>query len=129
MLIEKKDITDAKDIRFFVNEFYDRIRADELLGDIFNQEIGDRWPVHLEKMNRFWQSLLFGEKTYNGKPFPSHIGLPIEKIHFERWVKLFQEVINEHFSGPVAEEAILRATSIAGIFQIKLEGLKNGETF
>lgn len=125
MCKERKDIANANDIRVFVNEFYKRIREDELLGNIFNQKIGEGWPVHLEKMVGFWQSLLLSDRTYHGRPFPPHIGMPIERNHFERWVKLFQEVINEHFVGPVAEEAILRATSIARIFQFKLESMKN----
>lgn len=125
----KNDITDLQDIRFFVNSFYDRIRADEILGPIFNDKIGDRWQLHLEKMYTFWQSLLFGERTYHGRPFPPHMDLPIGKDHFTRWVQLFEGVIDEFYEGPVAAEARLRATTIAGIFQSKLEQMNSGEPF
>lgn len=125
----RKEISSLEDIRFFVNTFYDRIRADEKLGKIFNDKIGGRWEIHLEKMYGFWNSLLFGERTYNGRPFPPHIDLPIGKDHFERWVFLFEGVINEYYEGPVAEEAKLRANTIAGIFQSKLEQMRLGEPF
>ncbi|MFN8155218.1 MAG: group III truncated hemoglobin [Bacteroidia bacterium] len=125
----KKDITSPEDIRYFVNTFYDRVRADDHLGDIFNGKIGDRWQVHLEKMYSFWQSLLFGDRSYNGRPFPPHMDLPVGREHFMRWVLLFEEVINENYEGPVAEEAKLRANTIAGIFQSKLEQMRQGEPF
>ena len=37
--------------------FYDRIRADAVLGPIFAKEIAD-WDPHLEKMCDFWSSML-----------------------------------------------------------------------
>lgn len=128
MLI-KKDISDINDIRFFVNEFYDRVRADDLLGKIFNDRIGDHWQVHLEKMYGFWQSILFGERSYNGRPFPPHMGLPIGEDHFTRWVNLFEAVLNELFQGPVAEEAKLRAKTIAGIFLVKIQAIQSGDSY
>lgn len=48
------DIITIDDIKHLVNSFYDKVRQDDLLADIFNNKIEDRWPIHLEKMYRFW---------------------------------------------------------------------------
>lgn len=54
----KHDIQNVDDIRSLVYTFYDKIRADEFIGAIFNEKIKDRWPQHLEKMVCFWQTVL-----------------------------------------------------------------------
>ena len=115
-----KDITDLNDIKSFVDSFYLKIREDDLLGTIFNGVINDKWDVHLEKMVRFWQTLLFKERTYFGQPFPPHQYMSLSKMHFERWIALFEKTIDELFRGEMANEAKLRARSIAGIFSAKL---------
>ncbi len=50
-------------------------------------------------MYRFWESMLFRTGNYQGAPFPKHAVLPVEQAHFERWVMLFVETVNENFSG------------------------------
>ena len=51
------------------NKFYEKVPKDDLLQDIFNKKIQERWPEHLEKMCRFWQTVLMEEHTYFGSPF------------------------------------------------------------
>lgn len=121
----KKDIASLEDIQLLVNEFYGKIRVDMLLGGIFNGVIKDRWPEHLEKMYRFWQTVLLGEHTYYGSPFPPHAKLPIEQKHFDQWLKLWHETIEEHFSGEKAEEAKWRGDKMAVMFLSKIEYYRN----
>lgn len=64
-----QDLKDIKDVQLMVDTFYETIRKDDLLADIFNKVIQDKWPQHLEKMYRFWQTVLFDEHTYFGSPF------------------------------------------------------------
>lgn len=116
----KEDITSMADIRLLVDRFYAQVQQDALLAPIFESRVSD-WNAHLPKMYAFWASLLLGKEGYQGRPFDKHIGLPIGKVHFERWVNLFCRTVDAHFEGPVAEDAKLRATSIAGIFQFKLK--------
>ena len=113
------------DIRLLVDSFYSKIREDELLSPIFNEKIGDKWPVHLAKMYSFWQSILLDEPTYSGRPFPPHAKLPVSKGHFERWLQLFAMTINEYFKGPKADEAIWRSGKMAELFLHKIEFIKN----
>ncbi len=112
-------------IEQLVDTFYAKVRKDVLLGPIFENSIQDRWQVHLEKMYRFWQTILLHEYTYKGSPFLPHAQLPIQEEHFERWIELFNETIDENFYGSKAEEAKLRATKMAEMFQSKREFIRN----
>ena len=120
-----KEIETIDDIKVLVDSFYAKVREDELLKDIFENVIQGKWEQHLEKIYRFWQTILLGEQTYSGSPFMHHAKLPVESKHFDRWVKLFVENIDEQFTGAKAVEAKMRARSIALIFLDKIEYIKN----
>nr|WKN35970.1 group III truncated hemoglobin [Tunicatimonas sp. TK19036] len=118
---KQKQIIALDDIKLLVDSYYGKVREDELLAPIFNERIGNKWPKHLEKMYRFWQTVLLGDHTYYGSPFTPHAQLPVNKAHFNRWLELFNETINEHFTGEKAEEARWRAGKMAEMFHYKIE--------
>jgi hemoglobin len=120
----KKDIENIEDIKLLVNVFYDRIKENDLLGPIFNHVIKDKRPEHLEKMVRFWQTILLYEHTYSGSPFPPHAQLPIDKVHFETWVELFQETVDNLFHGEKANTAKTRAVILGITFSSKLKHIQ-----
>lgn len=124
MIEEKHDILDLNDVKLLVDSFYGKVRNDELIGPIFNERIQDRWPQHLNKMYTFWQTVLLGEHTYFGTPFPPHAQLPVEGNHFERWLLLFGETVSELFQGKIADEALWRGNKMAEMFQSKIEYYK-----
>lgn len=120
-----KDIETLSDIRFLVDEFYEKVRKDELIGPIFDEKIGDHWERHLDIMYRFWQTVLLEEgKTYFGNPFIKHAPLPIFEQHFQRWLHLWKETLQINFNGPVAEEAFDRADKMGSVFQVKLNAIR-----
>ena len=121
----KKDIEGLDDIKLLVNVFYDKIRNDDFLSPIFNERIQDRWPQHLEKMYAFWQTVLLGEHTYFGSPFPPHANLPVGHEHFEQWLALFSKTIDEMFCGEKAKEALWRANKMSELFEIKIEDYRS----
>lgn len=123
-----KDISGIDDIRLLVNTFYGKIREDDLLKDIFNNVIQDRWGEHLEKMYRFWQTVLLEEHTYNGSPFLPHARLPVEKEHFDQWLSLFGQAMDELFAGPKAERAKWQANRMAEMFQHKINYYRNNKS-
>src|SRR5690625_691562 len=124
-----KDIGKFEDIQLLVDEFYGKIRADSLLGPVFNRAIDD-WEPHLNKMYRFWQTLLLEEgTTYFGNPFIKHQPLAISPDHFSQWLKLWEETITHHFEGRVAAEALFRAQKVAYVFQMRLFGRENIGSF
>ena len=124
----KQDITTLDDIKLMVNTFYTQVQQDPTIGPIFNQKIGDRWPEHLEKMYRFWQTILLEVHSYSGSPFPPHKQLPVGKEHFERWTQIFEQTIDSLFAGPLAEEAKMRAKSMADMFHYKIEYFRNEDS-
>lgn len=128
-----KDIENLDDIKKMVNTFYAKVRKDDLIGPIFNDKIQDHWAEHLEKLHSFWQGILLNERTYTGHPFPPHAQLPIGKEHFNRWLALFVETVDNLYMGDVADEAKARAYKIADVFQSKLnyihqQSANNGKT-
>ncbi|GAA4445563.1 hypothetical protein GCM10023091_37370 [Ravibacter arvi] len=123
-----KPIESLDDIKVLVNSFYDKVRKDELLADIFNNVIQDRWPQHLEKMYTFWQAVLLSEYTYEGSPFPPHAQLPVEKAHFDRWLQLFNATLEEYFEGDRSERARWQANRMAEIFLSKITFYRNNSS-
>ncbi len=121
----KTDIKNIDDIKLLVDTFYESVRKDELLANIFNDKIEDRWPEHLEKMYRFWQTVLLGEQTYYGSPFVPHAKLPVDLTHFEKWLVLFNGTVDSLFEGEKAERAKWQGQRMAEMFHSKIEYYKN----
>jgi hemoglobin len=117
----KKDITNMNDIMQLVDTFYERVRKDQLLKNIFENQIQDRWPAHLEKMHRFWQTVLLEEHTYYGSPFPPHVKLSVGAEHFEQWIRLFRETVDDLFAGDNAAKAKWQGKRMAEMFHSKIE--------
>ncbi|MCA0429636.1 MAG: group III truncated hemoglobin [Bacteroidetes bacterium] len=121
----KANIININDVKLLVDSFYAKVKEDDLLAKIFDDVIKDNWPFHLEKMYRFWQTILLDEHTYNGRPFVPHAKLPIDKIHFDRWLELFYLTVDENFVGEKAYEAKWRADKMAEMFLNKIKYYKN----
>ena len=116
-----KDIEDLEDIKTFVDAFYAKIRADELLAPVFALKIASsEWDKHLQRMYNFWNTVLFFQRSYKGNPFSKHTQLPIEYQHFTQWILLFETTIDEHFKGDKANEVKSRANKMASMFLSKL---------
>jgi len=109
----KADIATEEDIKTLVYRFYDKVRKDEVLAPVFNAVIQDDWDAHLQKMCDFWGTLLLYTRKYLDDPMAKHMPLPIRQEHFDRWLLLFGETVDEHFAGDLAGEAKRRAGNIA----------------
>lgn len=116
-----RDIATMADIQLMVDTFYDKIRQDELLGPVFAERIApDAWTPHLETMYKFWGAQLLGIMEYHGRPFPKHRTLPVDGKHFDQWLLLFNQTLDELFEGPRASTARVKARSIAQVFLGKI---------
>lgn len=122
--MQKRDIVAIEDIKLMVDFFYAKVREDGMLSFIFNDRIRDRWSEHLEKMYKFWQTVLLDEHTYFGAPFPPHATLDINYTHYERWVQLFNETIDDLFIGDKAQEAKWRGQKMAQVFLARTANYK-----
>lgn len=128
MELKMNDIKNLDDVKLVVDSFYNKIREDDLLKDIFNAKIQDRWPEHLEKMYRFWQTVLLEEHTYHGSPFLHHAKLPVNLEHFEQWVNLFNKTVDENFAGEKAERMKWQGQRMAELFHSKIEFYKTNQS-
>lgn len=96
-----------------VDTFYGKVRADRLIGPIFDEAIGDQWGPHLAKMKAFWSSVMLASRTYKGNPMMSHLALPrLTREHFDRWLELWRETAPEVCSEPAASLFIQKAEMI-----------------
>lgn len=120
-----KDITTRTDIELLVNSFYDKVKADTVIGYIFTEVATVDWEKHLPRMYSFWETVLLSTMSFKGNPMEAHIKLskktPIQQQHFDRWLELWNETITIHFEGEVATKAKQRAESIAGLMLFKIE--------
>lgn len=118
-------------ITLFVDRFYMAIREDEILGPIFAERIGD-WPAHLERMNRFWRSVLHNSGEFSGNPMLKHIAIPgLAAEHFDRWLALFYTTLAEIEIFPqatllVADKARTIADSLLTGIEVQRSGIRGG---
>lgn len=103
---------DEERLTALVHRFYGKVRADPLLGPVFDAKISD-WSLHLERMSAFWSSVALMTGRYHGSPVAKHAPLPIGWEHFERWLTLFRETAHETCPPAGAAHVIERAERIA----------------
>lgn len=117
------DIKDRKDIINVINSFYNKVKKDELISFFFTEVVAVDWEKHLPVMYDFWEEILFSTGKYTGNTMKKHMDLnmkwSLEAKHFERWLELFMQTVDEHYSGPNANLIKQRALSIATVIQIK----------
>ena len=114
-------------IQQLVHAFYARVRADPLLGPIFDAAIQD-WDMHLEKLCAFWSSVALMTGRYKGTPMAVHAGLPqISAKHFGRWLALFRSTAHEVCPRDAARFFVDRSERIAGSLQLGI-ALHRGES-
>ena len=111
---------DEEKLTELVHRFYDKVRADAVLGPIFAARISD-WGPHLERMVAFWSSVALMTGRYHGSPVTAHIDRPVEWGHFERWLTLFRETAHETCPPTGAEHVIIRAERIARSLHMAVE--------
>ncbi len=99
----KPDLAGRPEIEILVNTFYDRVRADEVLGHIFDKVAQTNWSTHLPKMYAFWETVLFRSGGFTGNPLAAHAKLvPLTDMgrdKFDHWLLLFHSTVDDLFAG------------------------------
>ena len=110
----KRDIETREDLENLLNEFYSVATRDEEIGHHFAEL---NLQTHLPVIINFWEKVLFGNPVYFGNPLAVHQTLheksPLLLEHFQRWIEIFNQTVDELFVGKTAENAKLRAKMIA----------------
>lgn len=116
----KSDITTYDDVKLLVDTFYATARKDEEIGDLFETHLAGKWDEHHEKLYGFWNTVILRQPDYYGKPVPMHIKLELSKGDFNKWVVVWQSVVDSLFIGENAERAKYRGSTMAEAFFNKL---------
>jgi hemoglobin len=96
-----------------VDQFYAKVRQDDILGPVFDSRI-DNWDEHLTKLRAFWSSVVLMTGRYKGQPMPVHAAISeITDAHFERWLSLFAETAKAVCPAEAAALFIDRSRRIA----------------
>lgn len=127
-----EDIRSREDIEMLVNSFYDKVRKDDVIGYIFQQIIGNDWSHHLPIMYSFWETVLLNKAGYSGNPVKKHIEIdkkvPLQQEHYERWLQLWHETLDNLFAGEVAETAKIRAAAMMQLIDMKVQWAREGKS-
>ena len=120
----KKDITTREDIELLMHTFYNRLLSDKNINYIFTDVAKINIKTHIPIIADFWESVLLHKNIYHNNTMKIHMDLnkkaPLTKIHFDTWLKHFNNTVDEFFEGNIALLAKQRATSIATVMQIKI---------
>jgi hemoglobin len=109
---------DHAGVAALVHQFYDGVRADPVLGPVFNRAIGAHWEPHLARMVDFWSNVMLGQSGFQGNVFGKHMALQgVEPEHFQRWLALFEATTRRLFEPAVADEFLAPARRIAASLQ------------
>lgn len=123
----KRDISSRKDIELLVDAFYTKVLADQSISFFFTRIVPVDFEKHLPVMYDFWENIVFHTGAYEGNPMEKHKKIhqqhAMSAAHFERWLQLFKETVNEMYEGEKAELIKHRAISIATVMQIKFSTL------
>lgn len=111
---DRQDFVDQASIRTFVHRFYAKVADDPELGPVFDRRLHDRWDAHLDKMVRFWSTVLLAVPGYRGNPRASHVAVDDGRPeHFTRWLELFDQTLTEVYEDECAALVLQRAHRMA----------------
>jgi hemoglobin len=124
----KKDISGREDILQLMKLFYKKLLTDSSISYLFTEVAKIDLLPHLDTLVDFWDNILFQNDVYRKNAMQPHLNLhqqsPLQKGHFETWLRYFNQSVDELFEGEKAFLAKERALSIATVMQIKISQLK-----
>lgn len=110
-------------LRSLLRAFYERVRADDVLGPIFLEAIGEDWSEHMERIASFWLTATRLGGGYNGRAFmPAHLRHPfIRAEHVARWLQLFGDACEQFCPPEIAAYLLTIAEKMAENLRISLD--------
>lgn len=124
----KRDRMSDESIRVLVHAFYEKVRRDPQLAPIFTAAIGDRWDAHIARMCDFWGAAMRVSTRYKGDMLAAHrrVGA-LHPALFGHWLGLFEETVEEHFTGEAAAALCDRAHKTARNLEMALFRRPDGQ--
>jgi len=122
---DKRDISSREDIDLFIRAFYEKVKEDKTIGIVFTTIMKVDWDHHIPLITDFWETILLDNPVYTNNAMEVHYHInkifPLQKIHFDAWLHLFNVTLKEMYAGPVVDLAIKRAAGIAGVMEFKMK--------
>ena|ERR1700761_1123761 len=120
------DIETAADCERIVRAFYGKAMADEKIGPIFTDVAELDLEAHIPRITAFWATNLLDDVSYRGGAFGVHARLHekaggLRQEHFERWLVLWCQTVDEYYDGPIAAAAKVHALRLANAFYGRLQ--------
>lgn len=110
---------DRAAIERLVARFYADVRADALLGPVFEPLLHGRWDAHLVRMADFWCTALKIERGFRGDVHHKHMALAgITPAHLARWLHLWHADTDALMTPPVAVRLQDVALGIARVMHL-----------
>jgi hemoglobin len=123
----KNDISNRDDLLRLLMLFYNKLLGDRSISYLFTDIAKIDLSHHLDILVNFWDSVIFQNDVYRKNAMQPHLILhqksPLQKNHFETWLRYFNESVDELFEGEKAFLAKEKALSIATVMQIKINQL------
>jgi len=118
---------DRISVEKMVRTFYEKLVQDEIIGPYFINKLGsdlknDKWYDHFRRLVDFWLFIMEGQEGYKGDPIGPHFFIgEFYTQTVERWLKIFDEHIHEHFTEEVAQKFNKKAKILAERLIVNLE--------
>jgi hemoglobin len=106
--------------------FYREVVFDDLLAPVFTETAEVDWSVHIPRLIDYWCRVLLGEPGYVGALLASHQHVhdvePLRPEHFDRWLALWNDCIDQRWAGSNADRAKAHASRIGRVIAGRLGG-------
>ena len=123
-MLTKKDIETRADIEKFLLLFYKSVLHDPTIGIIFTTIFPLNMEKHIPVITDFWETILLDHHVYKKNAMQVHYHInkeyPLQKMHFDAWLHLFNTTLDELFAGEKTLLAKKRALGIAQLMQLKM---------
>ncbi len=118
------DIQTQEDLYKVVDDFYQKLLADDAISYIFTDVVKVKLEEHLPILVTFWSQSILGTGGYYNNLTQIHLDLNtksyLSKELFEIWLNHFETAINENFQGINCERMKNQAHNLSSIMQIKI---------
>lgn len=125
-----RDLDGPQAISELVDAFYRKVLADPTLAPVFIDVARVDLDEHLPIIKAFWRRMLLGHHSYARNMVARHAAVHarfgLGQRHFDRWLALFTETVDERFAGPRAERARRLACTIAANLRDHLHAPEHG---
>ncbi len=119
-----RDIESKEDLVTIIDHFYKKVLQDEIIGTFFTETVVLDWNKHIPIMYDFWETTLLGGEKYKANAMKKHMELNakrnLKEHHFQQWLTLWEESVNQYHEGEIANLAIQRAQQIGDLMKYKI---------